>query len=105
MVSAAQNERIQKIRDRRMEEKQLVSTLDGTLTDAHLKAILKLASNWLDDVETFFLDTKILQEPRRDSALAAWLDQAERVLQNAVQQRKFVEDIVKTYGVNARIIP
>jgi hypothetical protein len=105
MESAAQNERIQKIRAKRIEEKELVSTLNDTLTDARLKATLKLASNWLDDVETFFLNTKILKEPRSDAALAAWLGQAEIVLQNAVQQRKFVEDIVKTSGPNARTIP
>jgi hypothetical protein len=105
MQSAAENGRIQKILARILEEKGLVSNLDNTLTDAHLKALLKRASNSLGDVENLFLDTKILQETRTDAALADWLGQAERELQHAVQQRKFVEDIVKKYGPNARTIP
>jgi hypothetical protein len=105
MQTGAENQRIQKIRSSILEEDRLVSNLIHTLTDAHLKEVLTLASNWLGDVETYFLNTKILQEPRTEAALALWLGQAERLLQNARQQRQFVEDIVKKYGQNARTIP
>lgn len=100
-----QTDQIERLRSSVREEKGIISRLDETITDAGLKAILNLASNWLGDVENFFLNTKILQEPRTERALANWLSQAERVVQNAVQQRKFVEDIVKKYGANARTIP
>lgn len=105
MQSAAENNRrIQKIRARILEEKGLVSKLDSALSDTHLKALCKLSSNSLGDVENVFLDTNILQEPRTDATLADWLGQAERVLQHAVQQRQCVEDIVRKYGPNARTI-
>jgi hypothetical protein len=105
MQTNAENQRIQKIRSSILEEKRLISNLTQMIIDAHLKDILTLASNWLGDVETHFLNSKILQEPRTEAALALWLGQAERLLQNAMQQRQFVEDIVQKYGQNARTIP
>jgi hypothetical protein len=100
-----QTDKIERLRSSIREEKGIILKLDETIADAGLKATLNLASNWLGDVENFFLNTKTLQEPSTERALADWLSQAERVVQNAVQQRKFVEDIVKKYGPNARTIP
>jgi hypothetical protein len=105
LQTAPENRRIHKIRSSIREEKQLVSNLAHSLTDAHLKERLKLATNWLGDAETFFLDEKILQEPRTEAAFAAWLGQAEILVKDAIKQRKFVEDIVKKYGLSARTIP
>jgi hypothetical protein len=96
------NERVQEIRSRAQHERVLISELDGKLAD--LKPLLKPASNLLDDVEGFFLDAKIMQEPRSGDALARWLGHAEMVLQRAVQHREYVEGLVKKFGTNARII-
>jgi hypothetical protein len=82
--SAAQ--RIRMIRSRVREERQLVSKLNGVVTDANLRRMLRLPVNMLDRVETFFLNPKILQEDRSPAALARWLREAERILQLASQQ-------------------
>jgi hypothetical protein len=84
------------------QQRRLISELDGKLVD--LKPLLKPASNLLDDVEVFFLDATILQEPRAPEALSRWLDHAARLLQLAVQHREYVEGVVKKFGPNARII-
>jgi hypothetical protein len=98
------NERVKTMRSRVGEDRVLLSMLDSVLTDAHLKQVLKRASNMLDDVEYLFLDAKILKEPRTAAALTKWLGQGEKVLQFAVQQREFIEDIVETFGPNVRAV-
>src|SRR5271166_5419391 len=100
--SAAQ--RIRMIRSRVREERQLVSKLNGVVTDANLRRMLRLPVNMLDRVETFFLNPKILQEDRSPAALARWLREAERILQLASQQRKSFELIIERFGPDARLI-
>ena len=41
---------------------------------------------------------------RHLSNLERWLDQAVFVLQRAIQQREYVEEFVRKYGPNARVI-
>jgi len=97
-------QRIKTIRSRVREERELISKLNSTVTDSNLKRLLRPASHLLDDIESFFLNAKILQEERTSAALAKWLREAERVLQLAAQQRKSFELIVKKFGPNARLI-
>jgi hypothetical protein len=97
-------QRIKAIRSRVREERELISKLNVTLRDRNLKQLLRPTSRLLNDVENYFLDTKILTEERTTTALARWLREAERVLQLAVQQRKSFELIVKKFGSNARLI-
>jgi hypothetical protein len=97
-------QRIKAIRSRVREERDLISKLNVTLSDPNLKQLLRPTSRLLSDVETYFLDTKILKEERTAIASARWLREAERVLQLAVQQRKSFELIVKKFGSDARLI-
>ena len=97
-------QRIKAIRFTVREERQLISKLNGSVTDASLKRLLRPASYLLDNVENFFLDAKILQEERTPAALAKWLREAERILQLASQQRRSFELIIKKFGPNARLI-
>ena len=73
-------QRIKTIRSRVREERELISKLNSTVTDSNLKRLLRPASHLLDDIESFFLNAKILQEERTSAALAKWLREAERVL-------------------------
>jgi hypothetical protein len=97
-------QRVKAIRSRVREERELISTLNVTLRDPNLKRLLRPTSRLLNDIENYFLDTKILKEERTVTALARWLREAERVLQLAVQQRKSFELIVKKFGSDARLI-
>ena len=84
-------QRIKTIQSRVREERELISKLNSTVTDSNLNRLLRPASHLLDDIESFFLNAKILQEERTPAALAKWLREAERVLQLAAQQRKSFE--------------
>jgi hypothetical protein len=100
------NSRIQKIRSKVHEERSLLSILENSITDANTrKHLLRTPLNLLEDVENFFLNPKILQEPRSPSALANWLGQAEKRLRWAVEHRKFAERTVKKFGPSVRAIP
>jgi hypothetical protein len=96
-------QRIKAIRSRVREERELISKLNVTLRDPNLKQLLRPTSRLLNDVENYFLDTKILNEERTAPTLARWLREAERVLQLGVQQRKSFELIVKKFGSDARL--
>jgi hypothetical protein len=97
-------QRIKAIRSRVRQERELISKLNVTLRDPNLKQLLRPTSRLLNDVENYFLDTKILNEERTAPTLAQWLREAARVLQLAVQQRKSFELIVKKFGSGARLI-
>ena len=97
------DKRVQKIRAKVQKERQSIFDLEGRLgDDKGVKQLLGRASNTLDDVEGFFLDTKILQEPRSPSKLTRWLAETEKWLQIAVQQRQYVEKISKQLGPNIK---
>jgi hypothetical protein len=70
-----------------------------------LRELLRPTSSLLHDVENFFLGDEILREERTALALSRWLDEAERVLSLAVQQRRYFDSIIEKYGANARVIP
>jgi hypothetical protein len=97
-------QRIKAIRSRVREERELISKLNVTLRDPNLKQLLRPTSRLLNDVENYFLDTKILNEQRTAPTLARWLREAERVLQLGVLQRKSFELIVKKFGSDAWLI-
>jgi hypothetical protein len=96
------DKRIKLIRMGVCQERAALSTLRSQLSD--LKDLLTPCSDLLDDVDHFFLDPKTLAEPRFPRDLERWLDQAVFVLQRAIQQREYVEEFVRKYGPNARVI-
>ena len=52
-------ERIEKLRTKVRGEREEISRLLAVVSDMYLKQQLHVASNILDDVETFFLDPRI----------------------------------------------
>jgi len=100
-MNVESNPHVQDIRARVARERTVIAELSPKLGD--LKQLLKHAEHRLDDVEGFFLG-KVLQEPRTPQALAIWLGNAELVLQMAVQQREYVEGLVKKYGADAKLM-
>jgi hypothetical protein len=95
--------RIEAIRAKAREERAALSEISSKVS-ADLKRLIKPAVHRLDDVEGFFLDQKMLSEPRTAAALARWLDNADGVLRQTIQHRKYVEALVKKFGRGARIV-
>lgn len=100
-MNVESNPRVQDIRARVARERTAIAELSPKLGD--LKQLLKHAEHRLDDVEGFFLG-EVLQERRTPQALAIWLGHAELVLQMAVQHREHVEELVRKYGPDAKLI-
>jgi len=98
------SERIKTIRAKVREERQLIAMLNRIIADQNLKRLLRPASHSLDDIESFFLDAKVLRQERTPAALARWLREAEKLLQRAEQQRKSFELIIKKFGPSARLV-
>ena len=105
-MQGEENSRIQKIKSNLQEERSLLAILAKSITDENTrKHLIRTPTHLLDDVENFFLNANILQEPRSPSALGNWLGQAEKVLRWAVESRKFAERTVKKFGSSVRVIP
>jgi hypothetical protein len=97
--------RIQKIRSAVQVERSLLHSFEQSILDENTrKHLIRTSTNLLDDVENFFLNLTVLQEPRSPSDLANWLGQAEKRLRWAVESRKFAERIVKQFGPTVRVI-
>ena len=60
------------------------------------------ASAKLDDVESIFLDPKVLALTRDDAAWTSWLNNANAVLGIAVMAREHVERLVAKFGSGVR---
>src|SRR5258708_2607847 len=103
-MASSQEARIQKMRSRVQDERRAVRELQGKLTAPSAKHLLRPASYTLDDVEKFFLASKVLSEPRAPAQLARWLDYAEQALETAVAQRKFYEGIVKNTDLPSHLL-
>jgi hypothetical protein len=99
------NDRLRLIKDKVREERKLLSKLQRTFTNPDLKQLLKPALHALDDVEGYFLDPKVIGEPRTSAEKAKWLGGAERVLHGAMLSRQRAEKLVKKYGPDAKIVP
>lgn len=104
-MSNQPSERVQGLRSKAKAERELISNLNASLNDVYLKQQLTNASNLLDDVERFFLDEHILQEPRSTAEWSYWLSGADRALQHAVQFREYVEGIIRQFGPDVRSFP
>jgi hypothetical protein len=94
---------IDDIRSKVRDERALISALQEKYPAA--KDIFKSALNFLNDVEAFFLNAAILQEPRGAATLASWLSNAENVLQMAIKEREQASAVLKKVGPTARLIP
>jgi hypothetical protein len=97
------NKRINAIRANTREERAALSEMSGGVS-ADLKRLIRPAVRRLDYIEEVFLDRKLLGEPRTAAALARWLDHADRMLREAIQDRKYVEGLVKKLGPDARMV-
>jgi hypothetical protein len=99
------DERVQRIKAKVREERKLLSKLEHSFTDADLRQLLKPALHYLDDVEGYFLDPKVLNDPPRTGAqMARWLGGAERVLHGAMLLRERAERLIKKHGPDAKIV-
>ncbi len=91
--------RISQIRSKVHEQRALLSDLEQKIADEELKKVLLgPASLRLDQVEGSYLDQKRLDESRSESALAKWLDGAERELASAIKCRERAEEAVANFG-------
>ena len=97
--------RIEAIRTAVQQERKRIGNLESKLKDPNLMGLTKRTSSLLTDIELFFLDTKIINEPRSAAALSSWLGNAEGVLQFAIDQRKYLEDVLAKYGPDVRSFP
>jgi hypothetical protein len=104
-MSNQPSERVQGLRSRANAERELTSKLNASVSDPYLSQQLKNASNLLDDVERFFLDEHILQEPRSPAEWSYWLSGTDKALQHAVQFREYVEGIIRQFGPDVRTFP
>jgi hypothetical protein len=102
-MSAATDKRIAAIRAKVSDERALLAALSKAVgTD--LKKLMKAASEFLDEVEGFFLAPSVLRQPRSEREWAYWLGNAETVLRRAVAHRKVIEGYVKKFGPDARVV-
>jgi len=100
-------ERVERIRAKALAGKASVSDLNAQITDAYVKQLLKLASNWFDDVEVFWIGTlqRDRMPPRSLAEESRWLDQAEFFLESIARpQLKAVQDMVAKFGPNLQSI-
>jgi hypothetical protein len=90
--------RAREIQSRANEEKAEVTALLGRVSDSDLKKRLQLAMFWLDDVEDFLLPHALRADPAH---VTMWIEHAEATLRMAAERRRFVQEIVATYGPDA----
>ena len=90
--------RAREIQFRANQEKAEVTALLGQISDTGLKKRLQLAMFWLDDVESFLLPHALKADPTHATM---WINHAEATLHMAAERRRFVQEIVATYGPNA----
>ena len=91
--------RIEEIQSKAKAERAEVSALDGQLSDAGLRQLLKQATFWLDDAEGLLI--RYALKATTPANVAMWINQAEVTFQMAVQRRKFIQQVLATYGPNA----
>jgi hypothetical protein len=96
------NAGIEALRLRAQNERALITELNARL-GPELNERLKLASDLLDDVEAFFVDAELLQEPNAGIDLARWLAVSERTLERAVKVREHVKVIIDKFGPHAKM--
>jgi len=99
------NEKAQNLRSKVRAEMALLAELENSLTDEHMKRLLKPAWNTLRELNNHFLDVKVLYRPRTAAVLTIWLSHAEASFQFAIERRKFVENLVEPFGLRIRSIP
>ena len=86
-------------------ERKLIADLDSKVKAPGLKVYLEQAASLLDFAEFGVLDPKLLQEPRSKAALSSWIGNAEKFLRYGIDQRGYVDEVLKTYGPDVRAFP
>jgi hypothetical protein len=88
MLDSAAIERVAKIKEDVDKERKLVAKLEAQITEQGAKDLLEAPRSYLDNVEGYFLDEKILGEGRARDRVAAWLNEAEKALRLAREARE-----------------
>lgn len=103
-MSAATDKHIAAIRAKIREERAKVLELSNRVS-ADLQPYLSRASLQLAEVEKWLEPETLGDPPRSDGEMARWLSFIERtILSAAVMDRRWVEDVVKRFGPDARIV-
>jgi hypothetical protein len=97
--------RIQQIRSRARNERELVRKLQVECNTPGARHLLKQALETFDLVEQFFFCREVLRERRAPAQLSRWLDYAEECLQNAIKQREFYETMLERYRLTVTLSP
>ena len=104
MLDSAAVERVAKIKVDVDKERKLVAKLEAQITEQRAKDLLDAARSYLDMVEEYFLDEKILGEGRAPDRIAAWLNEAEKALRFARESREWVQGLVEKFGPDMRVV-
>jgi hypothetical protein len=103
-MSAATDKRIGELRATVREERAKVLELRGRVS-ADLRPYLRRASLQLTEVEKWLEPGTLRDPPRSDAEMARWLSFIEgTILGVAVADREWVENVVKKFGPDARIV-
>jgi hypothetical protein len=95
------NKRIEAIRAKARDERALLAETSATIS-SELKKELGTARSQLEFVEGYFLEPKILREPRTSAQWRYWLNGADQALKIAIQERKRVQALIKVFGPDVR---
>jgi hypothetical protein len=91
--------RIQKIRSAVQAERSLLHSLEQSIIDENTrKYLIRTSTHLLDDVENFFLNLTVLQEPRSPSALATGLAKLRRCLDGQLSLENLPSVLSKNLG-------
>src|SRR5262249_40868573 len=91
--------RVADIRKRVTAKLETRSQVDAHVTDPTFREHIKLATNWISDIDTLLL-ADLEQNPRTPELESFWLAHTEHFLEIAEQQSARIEYLFKTYGPN-----
>lgn len=100
-MDANVSKRIEAIRAKARDERALLAEMSATISN-DLKKELGFARSQLEFVEGYFLEPKILREPRTPAQWRYWLTGADQALKIAIQEREHVQALIKKLGPDAR---
>jgi hypothetical protein len=104
MLDSAAVERVAKIKVDVDKERNVVAKLEAQITEQRAKDLLDPARSYLDMVEGYFLDDKILGEGRAPDRIAAWLNETEKALRLAREAREWVKGLVDKFGTDMKVV-
>ena len=78
-------------------QRKAVESLKAALRDEGMIRMLRTPAHWLEDVEHYFLGS-LEKEERIKEQEAAWLFEAEKLLQLAINERMRLEGLIEKHG-------